>query len=111
MSGYPVMDPTRLVIDGKLDKRKFVKVTISNPENWSDEGYAKGGKSRDELFDHDSIVCFEDLWKQFLRNARAKKGIKDYCDWEHCPIEHENPTPRDMLQLISILWGYCGKLD
>lgn len=106
-SGYPVIDPTGLVgRDGKLKKDHCVHLTISNPLQWTDDGHiAHPGTSGHELYHEDTWVCWDDLWELFLQQG---DGIKDFCDWKNCPIEHEDPSPYDMLQLISTLHGYCG---
>jgi hypothetical protein len=92
--------------DGRLKKDHYVHLTISNPQLWTDDGkIAEPGTNREDLYLVDTDVCWDDLWEIFESQGQ---GIKDYCDWENCPIESENPTLWDMLQLISVLHGYCG---
>ena len=105
-SGYAVMDRQGLVNrKGVLDKDKLVRVTMSNPEYWTCDGHNLPGVLATDLYVYDNWTSFNDVWEAFEAQGQS---IKDYCDWKNCPIEHENPTPWDMLHLVQTLLGHGG---
>lgn len=104
-SGYAVIDSTGLMKDGKLDKNHLVHLTISDPENWTDNGKPKRGLDRNDLYVVDKYVSFRELWELFEEQG---KGIKSYCDFENCPFNHEDPSEYDLLHLAQTLSQYCG---
>jgi hypothetical protein len=103
-SGYPIIEyfARDLLPDGTLNPEAMIDLTISNPENWP-WGVNKIGVLSRDLYRRTGYYCFKELKEAFLR---AGQGIKDYCDWKHCPIELERPHPMDFLHLAGILDGY-----
>lgn len=101
VSGYPVVE------HGKrpMDPSKDYNLTISNPESWYDNGKPKIGSS--DLYSVDTFISYQDLWDTFENQG---EGIKDYCDFENCPLPapYENPSFHDFVHLASIIHPYCG---
>jgi len=97
--GYPVIECPGSWVKRIKDKDKPVLVTISEPMHWTD-GINNRGCSVDELYRVRRMYSFNDIKELFLDSG---KGIKDYCDWDHCPIELDNPTGYDMVSLVSIV--------
>jgi len=106
MAGYVVLDRQGLVDrSGVLNKDKPVYVTISNPKYWDDNGYNLPGVLASDLYVFANWLDFNEVRERF---EDASESIKDFCDWENCPIELENPTPWDMAHLIQVVHAYSG---
>ncbi len=99
--GYPVVEHGKRPLDPVKDYR----LTISNPEAWTDSGKVRFGHSR--IYHTDTLISYSDLWKAFERGG---KGIKSFCDFENCPLPSptENPCFLDFVQLASTVSAYSG---
>ena len=86
------------------DINKAVRLTVSNPRYWHD-GINEAGIPKSELYLVDIEVSFHDLWEVFTHYG---PDIKEYCDWENCPINHDNPTGWDMAHLASTINEWAG---
>lgn len=99
--GYPVAEHGK----SPLDVAKNYRLTISNPEAWTDSGQVKFGHSR--IYHTDTFISYKDLWEAFERGG---KSIQDYCDFENCPLPSpdESPSFLDFVQLASTVSAYSG---
>jgi hypothetical protein len=100
--GYPVVEHGRR----PLDPAKPYNLTISNPRHWPDGRLRVGTRSRD-AWKVDTFTSYKDLWETF---ERAGQGIRDFCDFENCPLPapDESPTFHDFVHLAGIVDSYCG---
>lgn len=101
-TGYPVVEH----FGQKMDPDKHYSLTISRPEVWPD-GYLLPGTRVKHAYEVDMFITYKELWRQFLGGG---KGIKDFCDFEKCPLPapDENPSFYDFVSLAGIVNSYKG---
>jgi len=108
-SGYSVIDFNKrdLVKAGKLDKDHYVRLSVSFPERWNDAGRPdiKAAREGLALYSTDVDICWNDIHEQYIRH---KEGIDSFADLANCPIEMDNPTAYNLLNLADIVNSYCG---
>ena len=105
--GYPVIEYKKndLFKAGELDKDCQVRVTVSNPHNWTNEGKPIIGHTSKELWLVNDTVCFSALVEIFEGYG---DNIKSFCDWASCPIDLNTPNENDFLSLVSAIDSYSG---
>lgn len=130
-SGYPVVEHGKT----PLHPQRLYRLTISNPEAWTDSGTrALMAQHRPIHLGHpipiwkvDGWFSYEELWKRFMAKSAEESGsrwnIKAFCDFENCPLPHpqdgrrcapggdpEKPRPTfgDFVTLAGIIDSYCG---
>ena len=104
-NGYPVIEfkKRELIKNGILQKDCYVNVTISNPEEWYDNGKVKFNGE----FNHfmtDCNVTWNDVLEQYNDD---KKSIDSFAETEK-NIDFQNPNEYDLLHLISDVSNYKG---
>lgn len=104
--GYAVVDTKGLMKGGVLQKDVPARVTISFHPLWKD-GRPRIDlcPSKEDLYLHDIMISFEDLVERFGDHGQ---DIKDFCDWDACPMDFDSPTPYTMAHLAETISAYCG---
>jgi len=87
-----------------INKDKPYRITQSNPEYWTDCGRVKFGAHRGQYLVNDN-KSFNELLEILNEDYDA---VANSCDYENCPINIDEPTIYDFLNLASDLVWYCG---
>lgn len=101
-SGYPVVEHGK----SPMDPAKDYRLTISNPNAWTDSGQVKFGKGH-KAYHFDGFISYKNLWELFESRG---EGIKSFCDFKNYPYPapDESPSFHDFVSLASTVDTYCG---
>ena len=107
--GYMVVEHPARFKKAPLDKDYKCKLTVSNPDAWTDSGKVDFNTPDEPIYFLDEQYSFNDLL-EILEEDGVRESVESSCDWENCQPNLDNPTIHDMLYLASDI-QFCRSLQ